>query len=77
MQDPKPLFSHDCDVCTYLGTVNGEDLYHCGTGDPDRDTVIARSSSEGPDYASGLIFADRVPALGEAKRRAQALGLLP
>jgi hypothetical protein len=50
-----PKFDHDCEVCTFLGTYEKHDLYHCkqATG----STVIARHSSDGPDYVSGMVFA--------------------
>jgi hypothetical protein len=65
----KPQFTHDCDICTFLGTFNGADLYHHAESSP---TIIARFSSDGPDYTSGVILADVNPFLGEAKRRALA-----
>ena len=75
----KPKYTHDCDACTFLGHWRGSDLegnpvldydlYRCGTS-----TVIARYSSDGPDYISGLCFADSNSALGEAKRRAESHG---
>lgn len=71
--EANPLFVHDCDRCTFLGSFNNHDLYVHTGGWP---TVIARWSSDGPDYYSGLMFADTRPELGEAKRRAESLGLL-
>ena len=68
-----PLFKHDCDTCTFLGTVDGHDLY-CHAGD--NPTVIARWSSDGPDYKSGIMFIPFSPLLGEAYRRAVERGLL-
>jgi hypothetical protein len=68
-----PLYRHDCDACQFLGRWNNQDLYYCD-GEP---TVIARRSDDGPDYTSGLCFANgAVPSLTEAKRRAIAAGLL-
>ena len=69
-------YTHDCDKCIPLGEHNDTDLYVCPaslTG----PTVIARHSSHGPDYSSGLEFAHVNPALAEAKVRAEAAGLLP
>ncbi|MHC4302431.1 MAG: hypothetical protein ACYS7Y_34665 [Planctomycetota bacterium] len=40
------LHVHDCSKCEWLGTYKGADLYKCG------DTILARFSSDGPDYAS-------------------------
>lgn len=77
----KPLYEHDCENCQFLGSFNGVDLYYCPRqaidGSP---TVIARFSSEGPDYASGMAFGslhhDNMKSpLGEAYRRARAEGL--
>lgn len=74
-----PLHRHDCDCCHFLGryrTENGEaDLYaHPGKLMP---TVIARFSSDGPDYSSGLCFAyGSSPNLSEARRRAELLGVM-
>jgi len=75
-----PRFQHDCSSCSFLGrqsTPQGDvDLYvHTGTGFS--ESVIARYSSDGPDYSSGLVFAyGRIPLLTEARKRAQALGLI-
>jgi hypothetical protein len=46
-----PLHTHDCKGCTFLGTLDNVDLYHClqGIGSP---ALIARYSSDGPDYSS-------------------------
>jgi len=57
-----------------LGTAKVVDLYLCKKGSW---TVIARYSDDGPDYVSGLQFADGNPDLKIAKRMAQAKGLLP
>lgn len=51
----KPVFEHDCDRCIFLAHFEGKDLYFC----PGEPTVIARHSSDGGDYSSGLPFADR------------------
>lgn len=52
----KPQFEHDCDNCEFLGHViindEGADLYYCAR----EPTVIARRSSDGPDYSSGMDF---------------------
>jgi hypothetical protein len=74
--DEPPRFKHDCRDCTYLGRYEEYDLYHCLEFDS-RPTVVARYGDEGPDYGSGMIFADQgaVPELVEAKRRAVERGL--
>ena len=51
----KPQFHHDCERCIFLGAFSEAehncDLYYCAqVGSP---TLIARYSSEGPDYCSG------------------------
>lgn len=74
-----PLYIHDCDECHFLGTFVGEDfdmadLYVCNY--QGMITVIARRSSYGPDYVSGLAFIDSEPSLGEAFKRADARGLV-
>ncbi len=53
--DRKPLHEHDCDSCTFLGTWDHYDLYHCSASDA-VPTVIARW---GPaeNYVSGLPIA--------------------
>lgn len=71
--DDTPQYEHDCPACTFLGRMGLVDLYHCAQrGMP---TVIARHSSNGPDYVSGMPLADHVPELGEARERARARGL--
>lgn len=77
----KPQFEHDCERCIFLGNYSGDwyekaDLYWCNpTTGP---TVIVRYGDDGPEYSSGMIFADQGmnPALVEAKRRADLKGLL-
>jgi len=75
-----PLHQHDCSCCIFLGrkaTPQGEvDLYaHTGTGFS--QTVIARYSSDGPKYSSGLVLSyGRIPLLTEARKRAHVLGVL-
>ncbi len=67
-----PRFTHDCDSCTFLGTYEEHDLYFC----PREPTVIARASSEGPDYCSGIVSARMGhPLLVEALYRARERGL--
>lgn len=80
-----PLFEHDCTCCTFLGRFDGQDLYHHGGSV--ETTLIARWSSDGPDYTSGLVFSKPFrnavdgkmkPAnkwLAEARKRAERLGL--
>jgi predicted 2-oxoglutarate/Fe(II)-dependent dioxygenase YbiX len=55
----KRRYKHDCYDCVFLGQHQDADLYVC-IKDEDgvtMDTVIARFSSDPPDYLSGLIFA--------------------
>ena len=58
-----PTHTHDCKACNYLGTIVGQtpdvagkpvDLYHCknSIGSGEDGSVIARFSSDGPDYSS-------------------------
>lgn len=80
------LFVHDSDCCTYLGMsfvddgpYEGEyDLYVCLQWGGRPPTILARYSSKGSDYYSGLCFAaeDRNPVLWEGAKRAIALKLL-
>lgn len=80
MSDAEPIYIHDCDHCTFLGTVEFEgrefDLYFCKQGHfvP---TVIARGSSQPHDYTSGIQLAKVDPVLGEALARAQERNLVP
>lgn len=86
----KPNFVHDCEGCIFLGTYEWEkqsfDLYTCKQG-VNWPTVIARFSSDGPDYLSGLEIAiqletnprdddDRTHPLVEAMKRAKEHGHL-
>lgn len=76
-----PLFQHDCELCTYLGRYHDperdedSDLYvHTAGSTP---TVISRYGSNGPEYSSGLYGSyGQIPALSEARQRAERLGLL-
>jgi hypothetical protein len=51
-----PLFTHDCEACTFLGTWDGFDLYVCNQGSTDHATLIARYGDAAPAYKSGLDF---------------------
>lgn len=73
---------YDCDAehnCTFLGRHNEFDLWYTAF-DAIGPTVIARYSSDGPDYYSGMCFGwieDYQPdhPLVEARKRAEAMGL--
>lgn len=79
MKDESSFYIHDCPKCVYLGFDKSDkgipiDLYFCGQhGIP---TVIARYSSQGSDYVSGLALASHFPELMTAKMRATAAGHL-
>lgn len=47
----EPKYKHDCNACIFLGHLEGADHYIC------KDSLIARDSSEGPDYSSFPIYA--------------------
>lgn len=69
-------YDHDCESCVFLGPYQQFDLYYCG--DLGRlSTVIARWSSDGPDYASGMCFAvaRTIEELAVALDRAVQMGL--
>lgn len=67
-------YQHDCNHCVPLGQYQENDLYYCDQhGMP---TVIARYGNDGPDYTSGMGFADIDPRLGIARLMAKAMGLL-
>ena len=53
----KPKYKHDCSKCVFLGRYAKADLYVCPAEGNIIDTVIARFSSDPPDYISGLMFA--------------------
>lgn len=72
----KPIYKHDCDKCTFLGSYNGQDLYHCRQSGRFH-TLIARFSDVDSEYTSGLILAGLDEHITEAKKRAEALYLLP
>ena len=68
---PDPIYTHDCDICIYLGSyqlVIDYDLYLCEAG----KTLVARWGSEGPQYDSGLALITRDSVIAVAARRALA-----
>lgn len=70
-----PRYEHDCPRCRWLGQHGEADLYFC-PGSLANATVVARKSSDGPDYSSGMSFGYGLnPELSEARRRAQRAGL--
>lgn len=89
-EKPKPIYMHDCTKCVFLGTHEYEgvqyDLYTCDQG-RNWPTVLARFSSDGPDYLSGLAVAKAIEKapfneaelqhpLVIAKQRAKERGLV-
>ena len=79
MNNGKPNYTHDCKQCLFLGEIvaGGKlcDLYFCPQGG--LTTVIARYSSEGADYASGMPAVGLYSGSAElivARLRAEALG---
>lgn len=68
-------FQHDCEKCKPLGEFGDADLYYCEAQLIGGPTVIARYSSDGADYQSGMVFADKIPALGEARNRSDCCGI--
>lgn len=75
-----PLYAHDCESCKFLGRHGEQDLYvHVGSSRKSglHQTVIARSSSEGSDYESGMGFSFGLSAaLTEARLRAEKFGFI-
>jgi hypothetical protein len=55
-----PHFTHDCDVCKYLGSGKYEeqdaDFYICEKTIPGYRTFIARYGNEGGEYCSNMLF---------------------
>ena len=50
---PSPLYTHDCGMCVFRGSYNLFDVWVCrNEGREDLDSLIARRSSDGPDYHS-------------------------
>lgn len=63
-----PRYDHDCTNCIFLEQYDQYDLYFCPKNDGTIATVIARKSSEGPDYYSGLLVASNPEKFGEMGR---------
>jgi hypothetical protein len=68
-----PLYEHDCEDCHYLGSTTSDnenvDLYW----HDEQPTVIARWSSEGSDYLSGLVYLEHPGYLTGALREGYLL----
>jgi hypothetical protein len=77
MKPDSPRYVHICDRCRYLGQHDKYDLYACVIGSQ-IDTLVARYSSDGPDYVSGeycvLGSSKAAEAIREAFIRANGLG---
>lgn len=71
----KPRYQHDCNRCVFLGKNGEHDLYVCAK-DMVIETIIARYSSNGPDYCSGLLFGveNLIPELTDALAKSLMLG---
>jgi len=77
----KPVYTHDCDNCKYLGTdtIDGDvvDFYYChDSEDTMFSSLIARYSSDGGDYSSGTDFCMSSPYLNKALQMAVEQNLL-
>ena len=75
----KPMYTHDCSRCTFLGTFEDYDLYYCPQGG--LTTVIARFGNKGAEYMSGLPVINKhiggkLNPLWIAKIRAKLDGLI-
>lgn len=77
-----PQYQHDCECCVFLGHYTDRDgtnfdLYFCSQGGW-LGTLIARWSSNGPDYYNGLEFGrhGNIQSLKEAYKRALRRGLV-
>ena len=70
LPDP-PLFTHDCSDCTFLGSYNKHDLYHCMqiVG----PTIIARWGDSPTDYCSGVEIAAHATTSDELPSSYRAL----
>lgn len=42
----QPRYTHDCDVCQFVGTIGPFDIYSCYG-------LVARFGNDGPEYLSG------------------------
>jgi integrase len=70
-----PRYRHHCSSCVFLGCYQSKDLYFCNQGGFEA-TVMARHGDDGGDYASAMCFSyGAIPALTEARRRAQEKGV--
>ena len=70
----KPKYQHDCSKCIFLDHIDNHDLYACVDNNQKIKTVIARYSDDGPDYISGLIFAETEYLLKKALELAKEKG---
>jgi hypothetical protein len=49
----RPVYAHDCNICIFLGALNGNDLYFCPAPSPrDESSVIARFGARDEEYKS-------------------------
>lgn len=71
-----PRFTHDCDICTFLGQINGVDLYVCpDDGDSCSGTYLARYGGGLSEYTSGKHLVRTHPFIREAHRLATVQGI--
>lgn len=81
-----PRYTHDCTDCTFLGTHGDADLYFCAERSlMPPGTLLARHGDEPSDYWSMWpgafrgneeLLARNMPGIVEAKRLAEAKGLI-
>lgn len=61
-----PMHQHHCTGCVYMGHESGYDVYICPSGG--RPTILARYSSKGGDYGSGMSFVTKGTFFHECPR---------
>lgn len=74
-EEATPRHAHDCENCLFLGVHEEYDLYFCEQA-AGGNTLVARYGSSGPDYISGIAFANSHPGIAAAKRIASDLELV-
>ena len=72
----RPFHDHDCESCEWLMSRDNVDLYFCPQNGAGLGTVVARYSSDGPNYTSGVHFAHMNQWIALAYNCSKMLGLL-
>lgn len=63
-----PRFEHECDGCTFIGHVDGKDVYYCLQGNT-MPTIVLRYGDKPEEYRSAIQYFHSLPRELQSRAR--------